>query len=75
MKYFIIGHSNCSCHLEIEVLHEIEADSDEAALEEAERWWHEQLPLHAESYSLCKKLEVKTTPKIVALAREFGKPA
>ena len=73
--YFMVAHRICFCHQDLEVFASFEEYDEKLALEKAEGIWHIQLPLHAENYSLCRKLEVETTPKLVALAREMAKPS
>ena len=70
MKYFMIGSSS----VETVILHEIDAATDEAALDIAEAWWREQLPLCIERYVLARALDLKTTPKIMALAEAMLSP-
>ena len=71
--YFMVAHRVCLCHEGLEVFANFEEENPDRALERAEKIWHEQLPLHANNYSLCRELKVKTTPKLVALAREMTK--
>lgn len=77
-KYLMVAHNQCicgRCYPDRSNMHDFEAPTDEKALEVAETWWHDQLPLHVSQYSLARILEVKTTSKARAMSAEFSKPS